>query len=125
METYKTKSVFEDICRISDVNFMKNGRYIGIRDYLTVKIWDISNPKIPIVNSFVEETMKSKLCELFEKDCVEDKFSVLASGDSKFLMTGNYNNCFHLMNIEEGQNYQFKLNYKKETDVRKIEPKVI
>lgn len=69
-ESQKTNKVFEDICKISGVTFLKNGRYIGIRDYLKVKIWDTSNTRNPLCVVPVEESMKSKLCELFEQDCI-------------------------------------------------------
>ncbi len=56
--------------------------------------------------------MKTKLCELFEQDCTEDKFQIKASNNGRFLLTGNYNNCFHLINTQNFNNFQYQLNYR-------------
>ena len=40
------------------------------------------------------------------------------SEDGNELLTGNYNNCFHLISTANGDNNQYELNYKKSTIVR-------
>jgi serine/threonine-protein phosphatase 2A regulatory subunit B len=51
--------------------------------------------------------MKSKLCDLFETDSIEDKFSLMVSEDGNDLLTGNYNNCFHVISSNTGENNQY------------------
>jgi serine/threonine-protein phosphatase 2A regulatory subunit B len=106
----------------SSVEFLKNGKYIAARDYLSVKVWDLANTKKPLMNVSLQETMKTKLCEVFENDCIFDKFKLTSSNDGNTLLTGTYNNCFHVIDTVDGSNTQFELNYKKTTLARNIIP---
>lgn len=38
-------------------------------------------------------------------------------------MTGNYNNSFHMLNVSNGENTQYELNYKKNTIARSMNGK--
>jgi serine/threonine-protein phosphatase 2A regulatory subunit B len=60
---------------------------------------------------------------MFENDSIFDKFSLSASKDSNTLLTGNYNNCFHLIDTADGSNTQYELNYKKNTISRAMTSK--
>ena len=42
----------------------------------------------------VHDYLRSKLCDLYENDCIFDKFECTWSGDNKSIMTGSYNNMF-------------------------------
>ncbi len=42
------------ISSYSSINFMNNSKYIIGRDYLSVKVWDISKPDKPIVSITVQ-----------------------------------------------------------------------
>ena len=94
------------------------------RDYLSVKVWDLHMESKPIETFTVHEYLRSKLCSLYENDCIFDKFEVgrlinhnsgrLNDCKSKFwqchgwrillqccwngtdsaIMTGSYNNFF-------------------------------
>ena len=64
----------------------------------------------------VQEGLKGKLCDMFENDCMEDRFGVGVSSDGRTILTGNYNNCFHLIDGEG--NIQYELSYKKTTNTR-------
>jgi hypothetical protein len=44
-----------------------------------------------------------------------------ASVDGNTIATGNYNNCFHLIDFD-GSNTQYELNYKKNTISKQIVP---
>jgi len=50
------------ISSYSSANFIKNGKYIISRDFLTVKVWDICNAKKPVTTVTVQEGIKNKLC---------------------------------------------------------------
>lgn len=52
---------------------------------------------------------------MYENDCIYDKFQVSGSIDGSSILTGNYNNNFHMVNILDGSNTQFELSYKKQT----------
>ena len=53
------------ISSYSGGEFLRNGKYIATRDYLTIKIWDICNAKKPLQNIVIQEGVKGKLCEMF------------------------------------------------------------
>jgi len=87
----------EIIASISDVKFAgENGRYIVSRDYLTLKIWDIHMEARPIKTIQIHEHLRAKLCDLYENDCIFDKFETSVSGNGKYYMTGSYNSAFHI-----------------------------
>ena len=60
---------------------------------------------------------------MFANDSIFDKFRMAASTDSNTLLTGNYNNCFHLIDTVDGSNTQYELNYKKNTISRAMTSK--
>ncbi|KAI8997872.1 protein phosphatase PP2A regulatory subunit B [Pilobolus umbonatus] len=86
----------EIISSVSDINFSHDGRYILSRDYLTLKIWDINMDNKPVQTINIHDQLRSRLCDLYENDCIFDKFECTFSGDDSHVMTGSYNNVFHL-----------------------------
>ncbi|RXG70484.1 Serine/threonine-protein phosphatase 2A 55 kDa regulatory subunit B delta isoform [Armadillidium vulgare] len=86
----------EIISSISDVKFSNSGRYMISRDYLTVKVWDLHMETKPIETYPVHEYLRSKLCSLYENDCIFDKFECCWSGNDSAIMTGSYNNFFRM-----------------------------
>ncbi len=86
----------EIIASLSDIKFSNDGRYIVSRDYLTVKIWDINMESKPVKTINIHEHLRSKLGELYENECIFDKFEVAVSGDGNNLATGSYNSTFHI-----------------------------
>lgn len=44
----------------------------------------------------VHEYLRSKLCSLYENDCIFDKFECCWSGNDSAIMTGSYNNFFRV-----------------------------
>jgi len=89
----------EIISSISDVKFSHSGRYMATRDYLTCKIWDLHMESKPVETFKVHEHLKSKLCALYENDCIFDKFECCWNGDDSAIMTGSYNNFFRIFDI--------------------------
>lgn len=73
----------EIITSISDIRFSHDGRYILSRDYLSLRIWDINMPNRPVKTISVHEHLRSKLCDLYENDCIFDKFECMFSGDGR------------------------------------------
>lgn len=115
-EIQPNKNFFtEIISSISDVTFSKNGRYIFSRDFLSVKVWDVamSNQPVEVINIY--DPVKSKLCELYENDCIFDKFSVSSSPCGNYFLTGLFNSNFHVSDIHGDHNMQFELNFNKQT----------
>ncbi|CAO3638027.1 unnamed protein product [Mucor hiemalis] len=90
----------EIISSVSDINFSHDGRYILSRDYLTLKIWDINMDNKPVQTINIHDQLRTRLCDLYENDCIFDKFECTFSGDDSHVMTGSYNNMFHLYDRE-------------------------
>ncbi|KAK9765938.1 protein phosphatase 2A regulatory subunit cdc55 [Basidiobolus ranarum] len=99
-EDPSSRSFFSEIISsISDVKFSTDGRYILSRDYLTLKIWDINMDNKPVETINVHDYLRSKLCDLYENDCIFDKFECNISGDGNSVLTGSYSNYFHIFDV--------------------------
>jgi serine/threonine-protein phosphatase 2A regulatory subunit B len=122
-QSSQKKNFFTDIINsISDVSFSPNGRYIYSRDFLTVKVWDVANTARPVQTINIFEPLKSKLCDLYEKDCIFDKFSLSVSPCSDYVVTGMFNNRFHILDRRAEKNTQFELNFQRKTISKVIPP---
>ncbi|KAK4472069.1 hypothetical protein MN116_005441 [Schistosoma mekongi] len=86
----------EIINNISDLNFSHSGRYILSRDYLTLKVWDLNMPRRPVETYLVHDYFRTKLCALYENDCIFDKFECQWSPNDNMIVTGSYNNYFRV-----------------------------
>jgi len=92
-----SKSFFSEIISsISDIKFSRDGRYILARDYLTLKVWDINMEAKPVRTIRIHDYLRSKLCDLYENDCIFDKFECNFSPTGDFVLTGSYNNLFSI-----------------------------
>ncbi|KAL9937535.1 hypothetical protein V8E36_003944 [Tilletia maclaganii] len=101
-EDPSTKSFFSEIISsISDVKFSRDGRYILSRDYLTLKIWDINMDSKPVKSINIHDHLRSKLCDLYENDSIFDKFEALWGPDGRKVLTGSYNNYFHVFDKDD------------------------
>lgn len=115
-----TKSFFSEIISsISDIKFSADGRFIISRDYMTIKLWDmVSGHEIhvffffvfltswaqhkedkPVKSIPVHDYLKTKLCDLYENDCIFDKFELACSSNANFLLTGSYGQYFFVYDV--------------------------
>jgi len=91
------KSFFSEIiASISDVKFSPDGRYIISRDYMTLKLWDVNMENRPVKTIPIHDVLRPKLCELYENDCIFDKFECAVSPDGNSVVTGSYDHNFHI-----------------------------
>ena len=80
-EDSNPKTFFSEIITsINDIKFSADGRYIVSRDFLTLKIWDVKMENKPVAVLNVHEHLKAKLCELYDSDCIFDKFETTFNG---------------------------------------------
>uniref|UniRef100_W5NGT3 Serine/threonine-protein phosphatase 2A 55 kDa regulatory subunit B n=1 Tax=Lepisosteus oculatus TaxID=7918 RepID=W5NGT3_LEPOC len=113
-EDPSNRSFFSEIISsISDVKFSHNGRYMMTRDYLSVKIWDLNMETRPVETYQVHEYLRSKLCSLYENDCIFDKFECCWNGNDSVVMTGSYNNFFRM--FDRGQRKDVTLEASRES----------
>lgn len=90
----------EIISSISDVKFSRSGRYMLTRDYLSLKVWDLHMESGPVETYPVHDYLRSKLCALYENDCIFDKFECSWSSNDRYIMTGSYNSFFKVFDRE-------------------------
>jgi len=96
-EDASSKSFFSEIISsISDVKFSRDGRYVIARDYMTIKIWDLNMESKAVKTIHIHDHLRSKLCDLYENDCIFDKFECAISPDSNLVLTGSYHNMFSI-----------------------------
>lgn len=102
-EDPSNRSFFSElISSIADVKFSNSGRYMLTRDYLSMKVWDLNMENKPVETYQVHEHLRSKLCALYENDCIFDKYECTWSGDDSSILTGSYNNFFRIFGRSQG-----------------------
>ena len=96
-----SRSFFSEIISsISDVKFSHDGRYIMSRDYLTLKVWDVNMESRPLATIPIHDYLRPKLCDLYENDCIFDKFEGNWGPTGSTVLTGSYSNYFHILDWE-------------------------
>jgi len=97
------KSFFSEIISsVSDVKFSHDGMYFFARDYLTIKVWDVRMESKPAQIFPVHDHLRPKLCDLYENDCIFDKYECCWSGDDRQIVTGSYHNMFRIFDRPSG-----------------------
>ncbi|CAF4086112.1 unnamed protein product [Rotaria sp. Silwood2] len=92
-----TRSFFSEIISsISDIKFSHSGRYMLTRDFLNLKVWDLQMDNRPVETYPIHEYLRTKLCALYENDCIFDKFECCWSPRDNHLLTGSYHNLFKI-----------------------------
>ncbi len=64
-------------------------------------------PDKPLNSVTLYEPLKSKLCDYYENDCIFDKFSFGISPDATKVVSGMYDQKFHIMELDGKSNLQF------------------
>ncbi|KAK9811783.1 hypothetical protein WJX72_009879 [[Myrmecia] bisecta] len=102
-EPQGSRSFFSEIISsISDLKFSRDGRYLLSRDYMTIKLWDINMEAQPVHVFPVHEQLRGRLCDLYENDCIFDKFDCCISGKGDYVATGSYSNFFRVIGRNNG-----------------------
>lgn len=104
-----TKTLFSyQIMGVHDiVTNLSNENHFATRHYLSVNVWDKRNNKTPVNQFLVYEPVIPKLSYLYKKNyLMNDKFSLSVDGMGKYLLTGGYNNMFHVFDVDQRLNTQ-------------------
>jgi len=117
----KETTFFSDILgSISSCEFSQEEDLIIAREYLNLKVWDIKNTKEPVSIVPIFEDVKGHLCKLYENEGIFDKFRISMSRKRKMVLTGTYNDSFHLVNLNTCENHQFRIMSNDEVTVQKM-----
>ncbi|KAA8499141.1 Serine/threonine protein phosphatase 2A 55 kDa regulatory subunit B beta isoform [Porphyridium purpureum] len=92
----------EIIASISDIKFSPDGRYILTRDYMTLRLWDVNMERQPVLVIPVHEHLRARLSDLYENDCIFDKFQSDFSHDGGSIITGSYNALIQTYSTQTG-----------------------
>eukprot|EP00475_Leptophrys_vorax_P036358 TRINITY_DN6132_c0_g1_i2.p1 TRINITY_DN6132_c0_g1~~TRINITY_DN6132_c0_g1_i2.p1 ORF type:complete len:312 (+),score=77.17 TRINITY_DN6132_c0_g1_i2:495-1430(+) len=103
----ETSFFSEIISSISDVQFTPSGEHILSRDYLTLKLWDIRQEGRPLEIIPIHDYLRPKLCDLYENDCIFDKFEC-ASTSSRCCVTGSYDDNFFIYDWDSHTGHTIK-----------------
>lgn len=93
---------------VSMAKFSSTPNQIFSRDYLSVKLWDMrmsscssesrnTTVSKPIYSAQVTDYMERNLSNLLDNDSIDDQFFLDLSPDSKYLATGAYSRCAHVI----------------------------
>jgi len=94
------KSFFSEIISsISDMKFSNDGRFVLTRDYMTLKLWDLTMEREPVRTVKIHEHLRSRLCDLYENDCIFDKFECALNWDGSQMITGSYSRRFKVFDV--------------------------
>lgn len=96
----------ELISSISDLAFSPDGRHFVTRDYMTMKVWDLSMESHPVLTVPVHDAIKPKLCDLYENDSIFDKFECSFNYDGSLIMSGSYSNLLRLTPLRDPRSAQ-------------------
>lgn len=89
----------ELISAITDVKLSQSERYFAVRDYMTVKIWDMKMEREPVTTITVHDHIEPHLSQLYSSEAIFDKFEVSFSPDDGKILTGSYNNKFYVYDV--------------------------
>ena len=89
----------ELISAITDVKLSQSERYFAVRDYMTVKIWDMKMERKPVTTITVHDHLEPHLAHLYSSEAIFDKFEVSFSPGDEKILTGSYNNKFYIYDV--------------------------
>lgn len=102
------KTIFANsLLGIHDLNMSLSNHYtFASRHYLSVNLWDIRKQNEPSTKFLIYEPVINKLSYLYQNNYLNDKFSLSTDKDGKYILTGGYNNMFHVLDIDQRLNTQ-------------------
>lgn len=102
------KTVFaQSLLGVHDLTMSFSNNYlIASRHFLSVNLWDIRKQNEPSTKFLVYEPVINKLSYLYQNNYLNDKFTLSTDCNGKYIVTGGYNNMFHVLDIEQRLNTQ-------------------
>ncbi|KAK0423261.1 hypothetical protein QR680_008053 [Steinernema hermaphroditum] len=84
----------EQAVSAGNVKFSHCGRYIAVRDVLTIKIWDINMEREPLDILTVHDQLQDRVREMYENEVLFERFTLAWSPDDKNISTGSMDGIF-------------------------------
>eukprot|EP00792_Barthelona_sp_PAP020_P005708 TRINITY_DN2763_c0_g1_i3.p1 TRINITY_DN2763_c0_g1~~TRINITY_DN2763_c0_g1_i3.p1 ORF type:complete len:422 (+),score=91.33 TRINITY_DN2763_c0_g1_i3:44-1309(+) len=92
----KSNGIKDSLNSIADFRFSPNGRNIVVRDYLTLRVYDVRVEHQPVKSIAIHDHLRSKLFEVYDNNCIDDQFQLCISHDGGHYLSGSYSNTFHI-----------------------------
>jgi serine/threonine-protein phosphatase 2A regulatory subunit B len=106
------RNIFTDyLAYVSGASFVEEGKFVT-REPLQTKLWDVRITNRPLETIPMNDGIKTKLAEMFEKDLLMEKFNVAPSPCGKYFATGFFNRTFHLLSLDGSINMECELKNK-------------
>ncbi|KAK8465791.1 hypothetical protein PHAVU_009G176600 [Phaseolus vulgaris] len=116
-ESNGSKSFFTEITSsISDIKFLNDGQHLLSRNYMNMKLWDMRRESSPVAIFKIHEHLRPKLRELYNNDCIFDKFGCCFSGDGLHFASGSYSNLLRIFSPGSGREEGIKLEIRGNSD---------
>lgn len=102
--------IANSLLSVHDISTSFNSNYsFATRHYFAVNLWDIRKQNEPSSKFLTYEPVINKLTYLYQNNYINDKFSLSTDSSGKYILTGGYNNMFHVIDIEQRLNTQIVL----------------
>ena len=99
--------IANSLLSVHDISTVLNDKYsFATRHYFSVNLWDIRKQTEPTSKFLTYEPIINKLSYLYTNNYINDKFSLSTDKTGKFILTGGYNNMFHVIDTEQRLNTQ-------------------
>lgn len=99
--------VSQSILSVQDISSKLNDSYSFVtRNYFSLNFWDIRKQSCCSGKILLYEPNIKKLPYLFSNNYLRDKFSISTDKTGNYILTGGYNNMFHVVDIKERLNSQ-------------------
>lgn len=90
---YSQKNIFTELVEnITSAKFSPDGKFVVCRDFMNIIVWDVNMPSEPLRRFPVHEYLMPKLCDLFDSDCIYDRFDFCMNPTGSQIMAGSYGN---------------------------------
>ena len=100
-------AIANSLLSVHDISTVLCDKYsFATRHYFSINLWDMRKQNDPICKFLTYEPIINKLSYLYQNNYINDKFSLSTDNTGKFILTGGYNNMFHVIDTEQRLNTQ-------------------
>ncbi len=99
--------IANSLLSVHDINTNLSDKFsFATRHYFQVNLWDIRMQNSPSNKFLTYEPIINRLTYLYQNNYLADKFSLDSDINGNFILTGGYNNMFHVIDINQRLNTQ-------------------
>ena len=100
-------AIANSLLSVHDISTVLSNKYsFATRHYFSINLWDMRKQNSPTCKFLTYEPIINKLSYLYQNNYINDKFSLSTDNTGKFILTGGYNNMFHVIDTEQRLNTQ-------------------